>query len=347
MTILSSQIEMNAKSSKESSMQVQVNAIHNFKQDLLQLRQKESSKEIHVLNVETNMSEITNNEQNLSIKDYVQKFLIEIIMQTFLKKDEKQKLFPIDGSCMCMKKEQNDQNNQSSTDMPDIDAIKSSFKFESTIEYYSKTTIDFKSSIAVTSNDKTINIDLDISFTQEFYEKHNTMLSYEEMVVLDPLVINYGNDDAGFDSLSNMSFEFDLNNDGEMNNIPILKEGIGYLALDKNNNNKIDNGSELFGPSTNLGFEELRAYDEDGNNFIDENDSVYKNLKIWSKSSEKNELITLSHADIGAIYLNDITSSFEYKKDLSNSIAQLQSSSIFINNEGTKAGIVSALNFKA
>jgi len=345
MTILSSQIDMDSKSSKESDMKVNVNSIHNFKQDLLSIRQNKQEIQSPELSNKTYASEFLNNEDNLPIKDYVRKLLIEIILETFLKKEKKEKLFP--HSCMCNQDTANNTHNPKSTsEMPDIMAIKSSFKFESTIEYYKKSTIDFQSSIEVTSKEKTININLDLSFTQEFYEKHSTMLSYEQMVILDPLVINYANDDAGFDSLSDMSFEFDLNNDGDMNTIPMLKEGIGFLALDKNNNNTIDNGSELFGPSTNYGFNELRAYDEDGNSFIDENDSVFKNLKIWSRSEEKNELIALSHADIGAIYLNDISSSFEYRKDISSSIAQLASTSIFINNEGTKAGIVSALNFK-
>lgn len=40
-----------------------------------------------------------------------------------------------------------------------------------------------------------------------------------------------------------------------------------------------------FGPATRQSFAGLAAYDEDGNQWIDENDSIYQNLRIWSKDA--------------------------------------------------------------
>ncbi|MGI6434133.1 MAG: hypothetical protein ACOX0F_02005 [Syntrophomonadaceae bacterium] len=69
--------------------------------------------------------------------------------------------------------------------------------------------------------------------------------------------------------------------------------------------------AELFGPSTGNGFAELALYDEDGNGWIDEGDSVYARLKIWSKDEEGNDrLISVSDAGVGAIMLGNIDTPF-------------------------------------
>jgi hypothetical protein len=44
----------------------------------------------------------------------------------------------------------------------------------------------------------------------------------------------------------------------------------GLLVIDKNLDGKVNDGSELFGPSTGDGFEKLARYDEDRNGWIDE-----------------------------------------------------------------------------
>lgn len=129
--------------------------------------------------------------------------------------------------------------------------------------------------------------------------------------------------------------------------LPALKKGNGFLVLDKNHNGEIDNGSELFGPSTNNGFEELRAYDSDGNNWIDENDPIFNDLLIWSKNETgEDTLIGLGQAGIGALYLNEVKSAFTYNKSVNESMAQLKSSSIFLREDGT-AGVLSSLDFIA
>jgi hypothetical protein len=46
--------------------------------------------------------------------------------------------------------------------------------------------------------------------------------------------------------------------------IASLNTGSGYLTLDGN----INNGSELFGPSSSQGFAELALFNENNNHFI-------------------------------------------------------------------------------
>jgi hypothetical protein len=142
-----------------------------------------------------------------------------------------------------------------------------------------------------------------------------------------------------------MRFEFDLNSDGENELIPELKKGAGFLALDKDDNGKIDNGNELFGANSGDGFGELSQYDEDGNSWIDENDSVFNDLLVWEKNEEgEDSLITLGQAGIGAIYLAAADSAYTYASGINENYAQLKQSSFYLKENG-EAGLVTSVDF--
>lgn len=152
---------------------------------------------------------------------------------------------------------------------------------------------------------------------------------------------------TSFDNISSiMKFEFDLNSDGKNELIANLKEGTGFLALDKDKNGIIDNGNELFGANTGNGFEELRKYDEDKNHWIDENDSIFDKLLIWEKDEKnKDNLITLGQAGIGAIYLSSIDSGFTYSSAIHENYARLKESSIYL-KEDKRVGLITSIDLK-
>lgn len=56
--------------------------------------------------------------------------------------------------------------------------------------------------------------------------------------------------------------------------------GSGFLALDRNQNGVVDDGSELFGTQSGDGFAHLALYDQDSNGWIDANDPVFDKLRI-------------------------------------------------------------------
>lgn len=119
--------------------------------------------------------------------------------------------------------------------------------------------------------------------------------------LIDPLVINVGSDVT---HISDQNFFFDLDADGKEEKIARLSEGAGFLALDRNEDGKINDGSELFGTKSGDGFKDLAIYDLDGNGWIDESDDVYNLLKIWIRNEDGTDtLLGLKEADVGAIHL--------------------------------------------
>jgi hypothetical protein len=279
---------------------------------------------------------IYDDESMLSPKDKVNKMIIEKLLERFFGKDNQTKLYP--------HKEIKDNLYIPTSNKQTSSELSWGARISVSESYYEKQTIDFKSSAYIKTNKGEFAIELSISLTQEFYIQNSMSLTFGNASLIDPLVIHYGDDTNGLDNISSLKFLFDLNNDGTLDNIPLLKKGAGFLALDKNENGKIDNGSELFGPQTSKGFEELKLYDEDKNNWIDENDSIFKSLKIWQKDETGNDnLIALSQAGIGAIYLANVTSGFSYKSSVEQTNAVLANNSIYLKESG-KAGMVSEVH---
>jgi hypothetical protein len=163
-------------------------------------------------------------------------------------------------------------------------------------------------------------------------EKHDISIRMGDAQLVDPLVINF---DGAAASLTDTKFEFDLTSNGEKDMISFVGSGSGFLALDKNGNGVIDDGTELFGPTTGNGFAELARYDADGNFWIDEADPIFNDLRIWVKDIEgKDYLYTLKEKNIGAIYLGNVSTPFAYK-DASNQLqGEMKSMGIFLAENG-------------
>ena len=148
----------------------------------------------------------------------------------------------------------------------------------------------------------------------------------------DPLVINFGGAPV---SLSEGNYAFDLNNDGLAEYMPFTGSGSGFLALDHNGDGLINNGGELFGPSHGNGYQELAAYDSDGNGWLDENDEVYGKLQVWSKDGLGNDqLRSLSDLGIGALSLQAISTPFSITDHSNELRGQVRQSSIAVMENG-------------
>ena len=117
---------------------------------------------------------------------------------------------------------------------------------------------------------------------------------------------------------------FDLDADGTPDHTAWTREQTkdGFLVLDRNQNGRIDNGTELFGTATPLllspsrahhGYEALEEFDRaslGGNEdqVIDTGDAIFKHLQLWLDKnrdavSQEDELLSLTAAGVDGISL--------------------------------------------
>lgn len=214
------------------------------------------------------------------------------------------------------------------------------FRVKKTVEVVYEATYKEEESLSMqtqgivkTKDGRSIALNLDFTMQRSFYSK--TML--KESVMIDPLVINL---DGNLPQFSDATFSFDIDCDGTSDQISCLAKNNGFLALDKNQNGQIDDGSELFGTQSGNSFKDLSQYDADANRWIDENDPIFNGLRIWSN----NELIGLGEVGIGAIYLGAQSSPYTYKNDANESLGALRQSSVFLFESG-EVGTISQIDF--
>ena len=189
--------------------------------------------------------------------------------------------------------------------------------------------------IVQTADGRNIDFNIEVSMSRAFMQEIN-MLEVKDYIKTDPLMINL---DTNIGSVNDQKFFFDLDTDGNEEEISFAGKGSGFLALDKNGDGKINDGSELFGTSSGDGFKDLATYDEDENGWIDENDSIFSKLKVWTKDEYGNDyLIDLKEADVGAIYLRNADTQFSLKNDENKLNAEIKKTGIYLRESTGEVG---------
>ncbi|MEI7431956.1 MAG: VCBS repeat-containing protein [Betaproteobacteria bacterium] len=194
------------------------------------------------------------------------------------------------------------------------------------------------SGIVQTTDGKEIAFSLAISMTRSYYEASDISIRLgDARKKQDPLVVNFNGTAT---QLTSQRFKFDLNSDGQSENINFATNGSGFLALDRNSDGKINNGSELFGASSGNGFADLALLDADHNGWIDENDAAYGQLRILTKDATGNDqLSTLKQSNIGALSVSATATPFELKEANNSLLGQIKDSGIFLRENGTAGTI--------
>lgn len=198
--------------------------------------------------------------------------------------------------------------------------------------YHEKESLSFQSQgIVRTADGREFGFNMDVSMSREFAAY--TEFEQEVTQFVDPLVINLNGNITG---MSDQKFMFDLDADGTLDRISMLETGSGFLAFDKNGDGMINDGTELFGTTSGDGFRDLEIYDEDGNGWIDEADSVFEKLLIWTKDEMGNdELYSLKKAGIGAICLQKAETDFSLTSIKNNQLnGKVRSTGVFLYENG-------------
>lgn len=207
--------------------------------------------------------------------------------------------------------------------------------YESSYSYYEEEYTSFETTgTAVTADGREISFNVNLKMSRQFMQYTNTSVDFGAPQLTDPLVINLNNNATA--GVTDQTFLFDIDADGTLDTISMLGSGSGYLALDKNGDGIINDGSELFGTTSGDGFADLAAYDSDGNGWIDEADEIFDKLRIWSKDANGNDvLVGLGAAGIGAIYLGSADTEFSLNSMSDNSTnAVIRKSGIFLYENG-------------
>lgn len=206
-----------------------------------------------------------------------------------------------------------------------------------TVEHYEGefegTTFSAKG-IVKTSDGKEIDFNIDLSMSRSFEKYTRETGTYESfgMRLMDPLIINL---DTCAAEVSDQKFYFDLDADGIEDEMTTLTSSSGFLALDLNEDGKINNGSELFGTKSGDGFKDLMAYDSDKNGWIDEADEVFNKLKIFCINEDgSTSQYSLKEKGVGAIYLGSADTDFSVTNKENMVNAQIRKTGMFLYETG-------------
>mgnify|MGYP001398950865 CR=1 FL=1 len=186
--------------------------------------------------------------------------------------------------------------------------------------------------VVTTADGQHIEIGVELNMSRSFTGLVEESLQAGEVQLKDPLVINF---DGTAAQLTQETFSFDIDADGNDDQIAFVGPQSGLLALDTNSDGTINDGRELFGALSGDGFADLAAYDGDQNGWIDENDAIFSRLRIWMKTvAGENQLFALAEKGAGAIYLGRVDTPFSVK-DTDNTLqGQVRTTGLFLSEDG-------------
>lgn len=149
----------------------------------------------------------------------------------------------------------------------------------------------------------------------------------------DPVALDLDGDGLETTGLQN-GVAFDIDADGRTDRVSFVTGGDAFLALDRNDNGRIDDGRELFGDQRGAanGFEELRKLDSNGDQRIDRNDTGFEDLQLLQMDAAGNQALrSLTAAGISSIDLD-----YQNTRQALNAYDQVTQLSRFEREDGTQ-----------
>lgn len=188
----------------------------------------------------------------------------------------------------------------------------------------------------VTEDGRTISFDYRLAMRRGLTQTSTTDIQAGDAIKkVDPIALNLSGGPVALDSIRSA---FDINSDGTAEQVALPAAGTYFLALDRNGNGTIDDGSELFGPATGNGFAELKALDGDHNGWIDQGDAAYASLRLWN--GPDGEQKSLTEAGVGALYVGKtVGTQFDLRSSTNETLGQVVSSSVYLGENGTSGAM--------
>lgn len=207
--------------------------------------------------------------------------------------------------------------------------------FQHSERVYQSETSSFSTAGKVTTEDGR-----EIEFNLNYYTKNESMSSHQISfkagdALIDPLILRL---DSNPMTYSNDKVSFDLNLDQKTDSFRVPVDNAGFLFLDLDQNGKVTDGSELFGPKSGSGFSELSQLDSDQNGWIDESDSAYNNLRIWIHSSDgTDKVLGLAEAGVGALFVSGVAGGVSLKDESFQTVGKTKANGFYLKESGQAA----------
>jgi hypothetical protein len=205
--------------------------------------------------------------------------------------------------------------------------------------YYERQDLDFNAGGVIrTADGREITFSLDLMMSRKYMSEQDISVTAAG-IGRGPVIVDFQGQAS---ELMNAEFNFgvETEDEGESETVSYLSLGNGLLTIDMNNDGVTDSTNELFGTATGNGFAELAAYDQDGNNWIDENDAVFSQLRLWNQGTEDNAVLNgLLDQNIGAIYLGNVDTPFDLKDSQNTLLGQVEKSGVYLSEDGTPGTI--------
>lgn len=145
-----------------------------------------------------------------------------------------------------------------------------------------------------------------IELTREGEARLSVSLTAEPAQQVDPLVLDLGGQGIMTTGVDD-GVIFDMTGDVRLEQVSFVAGDSWFLALDRNNNGRIDDGRELFGDQNGAanGFDELAKFDDNGDGVINAEDSVFARLQLFRMDADGTQhLKSLEDAGVKSIDLS-------------------------------------------
>ncbi|WP_072681460.1 hypothetical protein [Arcobacter sp. LA11] len=224
------------------------------------------------------------NESNLSSTEYLQKMIMQKILGAFDSNNEAMPLFPNENADISKESYQKgNPYNEDANNLPQ------GFMYSSSYEYYEKTTIEFNAEAIIKTPNGEYKIELNFSYTQEFYEKNEIQIAIANETFKNPFEIELEeDDDDSLKDLKSLHFIFDLFKEEDKEEEKDIFEQIKE-ALRQRREMMLD----------------LFSKDEKENNVIEEQTSKLDNFQVWQESQNSQfQLVAAQKDGIGVFLAN-------------------------------------------